>query len=456
MIKNNSNLISVSIILVFYFFLSWHGSHGFDYKYNIWNSYYNQLSNALSNGNLNLDIQASKELLALKDPYDPEQNHPFRLSGKKDQLQDLSFYKGKIYPCFGVVPAVLIYLPYKILFQKEISDYIPCFIFLAGILIFTYLFMLDLKNKYFENLAPWIFRLSIIVFGCSFLPKILVNVSHYSIPLSSGCFFISGAFYFLFSALKNKVNIIKLIIGSLFLGLSVGCRPTQALTCIILVVLLSKHLLTYKEEVFKNLLAVFLPLTLVLSLIGAYNYCRFENPLESGYSYQLTFVNYQNKDLKTLSLANIPNNVYYYFFAPPRFKKAMPFIEPIKNLVLDKDTPCLLEEIVGVCVVFPILIFGFILCCYLLIKQKINGVISVEFSSLLAVSIGQLVFYSLYFFIVYRYFLDFLPYLMLLSFIVWFYYEVNVPSNQRVRALVRVFGVICSLVSITSGLLLAL
>ena len=75
--------------------------------------YYKLLVRGWRKGQLNIDKDPSPELLALKDPYDPEQNGPYKLG-------DISLYKGKYYTYFGAAPALTLMWPYAALTGREL------------------------------------------------------------------------------------------------------------------------------------------------------------------------------------------------------------------------------------------------------------------------------------------------------------------------------------------------
>src|SRR5206468_7160345 len=69
-------------------------------------SFYNVLADALRHGQLHLRIEPRPEMFELMEPYEPARNDPFR-------LHDASLYKGKYYLYFGVVPAFLLFVPWR-------------------------------------------------------------------------------------------------------------------------------------------------------------------------------------------------------------------------------------------------------------------------------------------------------------------------------------------------------
>jgi len=78
---------------------NWHGQTS---------EYYALLTDAFLAGQTSLLVQPPAEMLALPDPYDPVANARLR-------LHDASLYHGKYYLYFGPTPAIVLFLPYKLL-----------------------------------------------------------------------------------------------------------------------------------------------------------------------------------------------------------------------------------------------------------------------------------------------------------------------------------------------------
>ena len=85
-------------------------------------SYYNQLGDGLLNGHLHLLTKPSPQLLHLANPYDPASNAPYA-------FHDASLYHGKYYLYWGPVPAVLLYLPFRLLSLGEMPDSLAAALF---------------------------------------------------------------------------------------------------------------------------------------------------------------------------------------------------------------------------------------------------------------------------------------------------------------------------------------
>jgi hypothetical protein len=73
---------------------------------NVWH-HYEYLAEGFVHGHTYLPLQPAPQLLALKDPYDPAANAPYR-------LWDATLYNGRYYLYFGPAPLIL-FLPWRIL-----------------------------------------------------------------------------------------------------------------------------------------------------------------------------------------------------------------------------------------------------------------------------------------------------------------------------------------------------
>ena len=88
-------------------------------------SCYNLLVRGFRAGQLNMKIEAPPRLAQLADPYDPAVNAAY-----VEQVNDISYYKGKIYLYFGVTPALVLFWPYASLTGHYLSDKDAVVIFL--------------------------------------------------------------------------------------------------------------------------------------------------------------------------------------------------------------------------------------------------------------------------------------------------------------------------------------
>ncbi len=456
MIKGKCNLYVVfllSVILLYYIWTALPGSYSYSPKV-VAGNYYNLLANAFLNGQLHLDIKPKKELLALPDPYDPSQNCLY-------SLLDATLYNGKYYLYFGPTPVIIFYLPYKILTGANLSNYWTVLALMFGSLIWAALLLKHLHKEYFGEAPLWMLFLAIGVLGfANIAPYMLRLTAHYQVAASCAQFFLMGGIYFLCRAVDgSKSNLIFLIFGSLFLGLSVGSRLNFAFGCI--AILLMIIWLNRKKQFFgkKFLIGLLLPFSFCLFLLATYNYLRFGNPFEFGTTYQLCAINFRKIPL--FNIKNIILNLYIYLFHSPIISIYFPFIHLNEDLpkFLPRPECYLHERITGIFPGVPYVLLGllapfvWLLSLYSTLRKmpKLNGFPSYEFSIIFSPAILILGSLLLLPFISIRYIADFITLLILASSIVWFYFDLKLIIRPYSRLFLRTVAAVCALVSIVNG-----
>ena len=92
--------------------------------------------NALSNGKIFLEENPSERLTELENPYDATQRNSNYLQRGSDYIWDASYYKGKYYSYFGILPALILLVPFHLITGKYMIMSIAILIFsIRGIFI---------------------------------------------------------------------------------------------------------------------------------------------------------------------------------------------------------------------------------------------------------------------------------------------------------------------------------
>ena len=446
-------LIQFAIIIVFCFYYWILNNSTEPYWQAFPEGWYNVLTNALMHGQLNFLVEPRPELLTLSDPYDPAQNGPYR-------LHDMSFYKGKYYMYFGVVPAIVFFLPYRLITGQYLPE--PTCILLAsfGGFIFGLLTLLHIKKKYFPKHSNWIVLFSTLMLGfANFVPAYLRRPMMYEVAISGAFFFSSGGLFLLIKSFsKEKINIAYLVIGSLFLGLASGCRQQMALSGGLILFLLFILYITNSKttEKKKIVTALILPFSICLFLLALYNYFRFNSPLDCGHEWQLSGVH--PKKTKFFGLEFFKPGLYLYLFQPPAFDTSLPYIH-IRTMLLDSlkpYSPYFAEISSGLIPCIPFL--GFILFCVLIVnlpkirKQFYSGLTFPfkETCIILLYSILNLCVIISFSGATLRYIVDFAPGILLTSIICWFYFIAS--NNKTIKDTILIIGIIFIAVSIIFGI----
>ncbi|MBI2995627.1 MAG: hypothetical protein HYY52_02835 [Candidatus Melainabacteria bacterium] len=450
------------IVFVFLFYL-WDATGGtnsfqLDREHN---TMYNLLTDAFLAGKINLPIEPPKELLALSDPYNPAYNWGLR-------LHDASLYKGKYYLSHGPVPLIFLYIPLRILLGNKIPDSLVVFIFSFGLFIFSVALIYHLKNKYFKRIPEWMLLLSVLVLA--FANGALYNLRRadmYEVAISGGAFFLSGALYFLCRSLGKECSSKRtFILASLFLGLSIGCRPQFILSGILLPLVWWK--LTKGEQSLtkhsKILLGAYLtiPFLMCLASLFVYNFLRFENPIEFGLHYVLTCVLNTSTD-KFFNFENIIPNSYFYFFQLPIINSAFPFIHINYTVPTFIQVPqaYYFEKTVGMFTGIPFILLIFLAPAFYCFDKKLNIkrfikedtiLKQIEFWIILIpayLNIGILLIATS---VTWRYVMDFSACLILCASLVWFYFYEKINANKLVTS----FAVLSAFWSILTGISLGI
>lgn len=292
-------------------------------------SYYEtNFVNALSNGKISLEDEPSENLINLDNPYDTTQRNANSLQREKDYIWDASYYNGKYYSYFGVLPALILLVPYHLISGKYMATSV-------GILIFSLMTIWSLREliikifeRYFKN-TPFkimIYSMLIFLFGSQIL---LLNgrPMFYELAVASGLFFaITGIDFLLIGIQDNSIKYKYIFLSSLFLSLSVACRPTMLLTSLIaLPVFINILVKNFKEKknVIKTFLCVGIPYIVIGTLLMYYNYIRFNSIFEFGASYQLTVndMSHLKNRFMTIAIGIVCN-----LFGIPVFTTSFPFI----------------------------------------------------------------------------------------------------------------------------------
>jgi hypothetical protein len=294
-------------------------------EYPVHRQYNKYLVDALANGRTWLDYGTPENLLKAERPYDNLYRMANGYEFDKDVMWDWAWYKGKFYCYFGVVPAVILYLPYKLITGEYLSNRAGVFLFTAiAIVLMASLWRFCVK-KYMPNAGFAFFTLSFFtLFFASGLWAQIRFPRVYSIAKTSGLMFaLAGILLLLKSTENEKVNRLKVFFACLCFALIAGCRPNMIFVSLLVPFVLWK----YRSR--KLLPFVVIPYLIAAVPLCAYNYVRFESIFEFGVKYNLTaygvpadtLLNPIGKIIKTFS------GFVSYLFSPYEYHLNFPFVK---------------------------------------------------------------------------------------------------------------------------------
>lgn len=289
---------------------------------------------ALSHGSISLEEEPDERLLDMENPYDAHGRYEAGIIRYRDYFWDSALYNGKYYVYFGILPVLLIFLPYHLITGKFLISAV-------GVLIFSILSAIAIKAlieiifKRFFKEVPFkymVFSLMIMLFGSQIL--ILNGIPRlYEVPIAAGLFFaITGINFILISIKESKIHYLGIFEGAWCLALAVACRPTELLASLVVLPILLKLFIQNvknRKDIIKNIIAIAIPYLVVGMLLMIYNYARFGSVLEFGAKYQLTI-----NDMKHLSnrFATIGMGLVCSLFSIPNCIPNFPFIYYHNNL----------------------------------------------------------------------------------------------------------------------------
>ncbi|MDR2578299.1 MAG: hypothetical protein LBC70_05755 [Chitinispirillales bacterium] len=279
----------VALVILFSFITAftstskyWREEYSGDRQYNVF------LVDAILGGRAYLDFGRPEMLLIAERPYDLRWLDANNFHGGHWWYSDWAYYNGKFYCYFGVVPAMILYVPYKMITGEYLSNNAGIFIFIAIAAILLALLWRHCVIKYMPNIPFAFYLLAFLaLFFASGLFVPLRFTRFYSIVKAGGFMFVIAGIFLLLKSIdkEQKLCKLKVFFGCLCFALAVGCRPNLALASIIVPVVL------WKYRSFKLAALILLPYTLIAIPLCYYNYIRFDSIFEFGAKYNMTNLN---------------------------------------------------------------------------------------------------------------------------------------------------------------------
>lgn len=276
---------------------------------------YERLADALISGSLELKYDLVDErIYAMENPYDAEERERLGIY----YYWDHAYYDGHYYVYFGVVPALFLFVPYKLLTGTSLTTYHATEIFTALHLLGLYLLFRVLSRKFLKQMSTGLFSLLFMAFSYMSCWYAIACPALYATAITGAlCFGSLSLWLFAHGALEMKTGgrqTACILLACLLGALEFGCRPPIGLSNLVALPLFFAYVGRGRGKV-KRLLTAF-PYLLVALCLMWYNYARFKNPFEFGQSYQLTITDqssYGNM-LSRVNLSRIAHGFYYFLF----------------------------------------------------------------------------------------------------------------------------------------------
>lgn len=302
-------------------------------------SYYNLLVQGFSEGHLYLKLDPPAGLIRLANPYDPVANAPYLRV-----LNDLSFYKGKLYLYFGITPALVLFWPYHLLTGQYLSEGGAVAIFFAIGFAATLGLARAICRRYFPETNIWMIAVCMLVLGLAMGLTVSGTVyEQTSLTIAGSVYEIAETCGFAFAMLalvaiwrtmhaSPKGQASWLLLASLAYGLAIGSRPTLLFGAVVLMVPVVQ---VWRERAGSGpglrILILFAAAAVPITLAGLglmlYNDLRFGSALEFGWHYQLNRNDQAN--IRQFSLHYLWYDFWFYFLQPFGLTAHFPFLKSV-------------------------------------------------------------------------------------------------------------------------------
>lgn len=312
---------------------------------------YGHLADALLHGGVALDLPVPDALAAAADPYDPSARARMLADGATPIYWDYAFHDGHWYSYFGVLPAVALFLPFRVV----TSWFTPRGLMLpttcaqlwlmAGVSVVACLLVIRLIDRVAPrtSLAAAMLLCVAAMLGAN-LPYLWFRTNFYSIPFSSGLLLAMLGLWLWLGAVRTAdadgkdhdggeralriVSMPHVAWGALCIAATIGCRPTFTFTALFALPLFLPDLLRAARAHDRGRIGRFAAALLLPALAAAvpvlvYNQLRFGSPFDFGNAYQLTVTDMTRFHTPA---GNMPLTVLYYLFLPPRLTGMFPFL----------------------------------------------------------------------------------------------------------------------------------
>ncbi len=372
-LKSRKQQIAAAVLLIvqaatYFNMINWNTNIRDTYKSLVYDKQYYELIEAFKDGRLDVG-DADQSLKDLDNPYDTYD----RINKKVRFKWDHAYYDGKYYVYFGVVPMLLLYLPYNLITGKDLPNYAALYIFGVLLMIGIMLLLWEIIKKWHKNTPFVLYLLLSVVFVSSgaCLPLVIQKPDFYLVPIIVALVMaVFGLAFWLSADSEDKLSAWRLALGSLFMALIAGCRPQLLIAAMFGVILfwndVFKKRRLFSKSGIKQTIAVCLPFVIVAAGIMWYNFARFGSPFDFGANYNITT---NDVTRRGVVFGRSALGIFTYIFQPLGLSAVFPFITSVKPATVYQGLTVTEITLGGGLWLFPISLF---LLCGVFKKNLFN------------------------------------------------------------------------------------
>lgn len=293
---------------------------------------YDRMGDALLQGRLYIDNgDIDPALEAMENPYVRKDRERLGIKYNWDE----AYYNNHYYMYFGVVPTIVLFIPFKLLTGNALLTYQATQFFSSLTIIGLFYLFYILCRHYFPKFPFSLYLLLSSAFSILSIGYSIAAPALYCTAIVSGVCFMVWCIIYFFKAIwleaGKSVNKIYLFAASLLGALAFGCRPPVGLANLIVFVVIYQIIKTdYNtvKEKRKLIVLTLFPYIVVGVMLMLYNYARFDNVFEFGQSYQLTLADQHmyRSFFERFNLKSMISGLYFSFYAINSITPHFPYI----------------------------------------------------------------------------------------------------------------------------------
>lgn len=292
---------------------------------------YQELARSLKAGTVELIEQpVDPKILDAPNPYDTVALYVDGI----EYSMDYTYFNGKYYAYFGIVPEIMCYYPWLMITGKNLQNY-QMMMILSVVFTFSMFWLVDeLVRKYSKSL-PYFFYilLSVVTSLSANFVYLISRPDIYNIPIMFAIMFSAFGFAAILHSLgadKKAAKCVCIALGAISLALVAGCRPQFLLLSGVAIIWLMfedgfKNRKIFTKDTIAETALFIVPYVLVAILVCWYNYARFGNIFDFGATYSLTTNDMNNRGF---NMNRLLRSLYCYMLQPAVINTDYPFLNP--------------------------------------------------------------------------------------------------------------------------------
>jgi hypothetical protein len=344
------------ILLIFYIALDTRGSFRFQERPGT--MHYGMIAEALVSGQLHLKQQVDPGRLKSRDPLDPSTPYPYQF--------DLIIWDGKYYlprePLPGLIRAAVLYTT-----GFALPTGIVVVTFAFGVLILLGALLWLVRRRYYSDSPSWMLWYIWISFAVSGTQLYIAGrpVVYNESDAIAIFFILAGSVLLVYAFSGARRTLITVCFSGTCFGAAVACRALLLLYPMCFLVIFLVFAAIRRDSIkttMKWTLSFGGPVALCAGGLLAYNYLRFGDPLEFGYTHVIvpepSAYLYLTLGGKLFRWDHVPHQLYYYLLSFPRIVSKFPFLRYHFGALWVGDIYVVREAVCSVFLAMPVLLLS--------------------------------------------------------------------------------------------------